>query len=130
MLTQGTHRFSDFWGCAPAVLQDEQLLRKTVAEAVQVAGATLCALYSIQFPPRPPELAGGVTVVAILAESHLTIHTYPEAGFAAVDLYTCGTRCLPQLGVEHLKEVLRPKRFVVREVARGVDPKPLSSEQL
>jgi len=124
MTSQGTHLFTDFWGCTPAVLQDEELLRRTVTHAVQLAGATLCALHSVPFPSRVPGENGGVTVVAILAESHLTIHTYPEAEFAAVDLYTCGPRGTPRRGLDYFKEVLRPSRYVVREVVRGVDPEP------
>ena len=127
MIPQGTHLFTDFWGCSPAVLQDEQLLRQAAVHAVRVAGAALYALHSIQFRSRPPGVTSGVTVVAILAESHLTIHTYPEAGFAAVDLYTCGSRSTPRRGLNYLKHVLSPSRYVVHEVTRGLDPTPLPS---
>ncbi|MGE4553346.1 MAG: adenosylmethionine decarboxylase [Desulfovibrionaceae bacterium] len=82
--TVGTHCILELVGCPVALLNDEAYVRRAAATAVHEAGCTLIGLQSHRFSPQ------GVTALALLAESHLSIHTWPEHGFAAVDMFTCG----------------------------------------
>lgn len=80
----GRHAIVDAWGAEPALLNDPERLEGTLIEAVKATGATVLRSGSVQFEPR------GVTVWVILAESHATLHTYPEHGRWMADVFTCG----------------------------------------
>lgn len=86
----GKHCILELYGCNPARLDDEAFLRSVISSAVQQAGATLLHMISHHFEPQ------GVTTLALLAESHLSIHTWPESGYAAVDVFTCGDHTMPE----------------------------------
>ncbi len=81
----GRHALAEFSGVEPALLDDEHRLRALLGDAVTAAGATVLDVMSHRFAPH------GVTVLALLAESHASIHTYPEHGRAFVDVFTCGS---------------------------------------
>ena len=99
-LPEGRHAVASLAGCPFEALNDEQALRTAVEEAVGMMGATLLQLASHHFDPQ------GVTAVALLAESHASIHTYPEEGVAHLDAFTCGA-CDPQVFVDHLAQACR-----------------------
>ena len=80
----GTHAVLDATGCDPALLDDPRAVEAAVAEAVAAASCRLLHLHVARFAPR------GLTAVAVLAESHLSVHTWPEHGRAALDAFTCG----------------------------------------
>ena len=71
-------------------------------------------MQSKQFEPQ------GATVLVMLSESHLSIHTYPERGFAAIDCYTCGETVDPQLAIDYLVSVLRPEKVFAKKLTRGI----------
>lgn len=103
----------EMWGCngninAPGVI------RKALEEAVRRANATLLDLRVHTFNPH------GVSGVAVIAESHISIHTWPEHGYAAVDIFTCGEKSRPEAALEVFREVLKPKRMEVIEIKRGM----------
>ena len=81
-------------------LDDEVFLRSAITQAAERAGATLLNLITHQFQPQ------GVTGLALLAESHISIHTWPEAGYAAVDVFTCGDHTMPEKACAVLSEEL------------------------
>lgn len=81
----GRHAIVDAWGAEPALLNDPRRLEETLVAAAEATGATVLTTGSHQFDPQ------GVTAWAILAESHATIHTYPEEGRWMADVFTCGT---------------------------------------
>ena len=81
-------------------LNDCQRIEKECVTACRFAGAKVLSVQSHQFEPQ------GVTVLVLLAESHMSIHTFPEEGRAAVDLFTCGTHTSPDMGFEYLCEAL------------------------
>jgi S-adenosylmethionine decarboxylase len=86
-------------------------------EAASTAvGATLLNIFLHEFPS-----SGGITGVALLAESHMSIHTWPEKGYAAVDIFMCG-RADPKLALKVLMLQLRPTHSSVKYLARGGDP--------
>ncbi len=108
----GTHFLVEYSGCRAAVLDDVDRVRTLLTSAAEAAGATPVTSAFHTFRPR------GVTGVVVLAESHISIHTWPESGYAAVDVYTCGA-CLPEEAHAYLLEHLGASSAQVLEVRRG-----------
>jgi len=88
--TVGKHCILELYACDSSRLDDEAFLRDTITTAAKQAGATLLNLITHRFEPQ------GVTGLALLAESHISIHTWPESGYAAVDVFTCGDHTMPE----------------------------------
>ncbi|MEW5742424.1 MAG: adenosylmethionine decarboxylase [Myxococcota bacterium] len=108
-----THVLVDCWGVEPALLDDPPRLEALLIHAARAARCEVLHAARHHFTPH------GVTVVLLLAESHLAIHTWPEHGFASVDLLTCG-KTLPQQGVAAVISGLNPRRSEVRSIDRGL----------
>ena len=102
----------DLWGARH--LDDADCIERAMRRAVEVAGATLLHIHLHRFGD-----GGGVTGVAVLAESHITVHTWPERGFAAFDVFMCGG-CRPDLAAEALRSALEPERSEMTVERRGV----------
>ena len=96
----GKHCILELYDCDSAKLNDEAFLREAITTAAQRAGATLLNLITHHFEPQ------GVTGLALLAESHISIHTWPESGYAAVDVFTCGDHTMPEKACQILWEQL------------------------
>lgn len=108
----GSHLIADFWGASH--LDDRDALETAMVEAVNAAGATLLHIHLHKFGD-----GGGVSGVAVLAESHISVHTWPERGFAAFDVFMCGD-AEPKKAVDALRAALTPERVVIGEHKRGV----------
>ena len=107
----GAHFIIDFWGAMH--LNDLALMERTLRECAEKSGATLLHIHLHHFEP-----AGGISGVAVLAESHISVHTWPEREFAAFDIFMCGdTR--PEEGLEVLKRVFVPRKMDIFEKRRG-----------
>jgi S-adenosylmethionine decarboxylase len=111
--TFGRHVAVDTWGVQFDLLNDAEFLKKEMIEAAEVSGATVLSVQSKQFSPQ------GATVLVLLSESHLSIHTYPERGFAALDCYTCGDHVDPQVAIDYLVSVLKPEKTYAKKLVRG-----------
>ena len=111
----GLHLLVDLWG-APR-LDDSAHLRQCLRDAAQAAGATLLHEHFHVFTPH-----GGVTGVLLLAESHISIHTWPEHGFAAVDVFMCGS-ARPERAVQVIEAGLCPASVSCRDMPRGQPPR-------
>lgn len=111
--TFGRHIAVDTWGVQFDLLNDAEFLKQQLVEAAEVCGATVLGVQAKQFSPQ------GATVLVLLSESHLSIHTYPERGFAALDCYTCGETVDPQIAIDYLLSVLKPKRVYAKKLIRG-----------
>ena len=107
----GAHLLIDLWGAQR--LDDIAFIRETFEAAIEAAGATLLHIHLHHFTPND-----GVSGVAVLAESHISIHTWPENGYAALDVFMCG-RADPRKAVPVLERAFRPDRTAVKEVLRG-----------
>jgi len=107
----GKHYIVDFWGTQ--FLQDIELMEKALKDAAHIADATLLHIHLHQFSNH-----GGITGVALLAESHISVHTWPERGYAAFDVFMCGN-AKPELAVDLLKQVFKPEKVDVNEILRG-----------
>jgi S-adenosylmethionine decarboxylase len=119
MRTRGIHLIADFWGCSKEDLENSLFLEKMIEEAAGRTGASVRKLDSCKFEPSDPPYSHGVTAYAILGESHIAIHTFPEECFASIDIYTCGDTCDPRRGYEYIKTQLRPTDLSYTELIRG-----------
>ena len=108
----GKHCILELYDCSRSKLNDEAFLRSTITAAVHRAGATLLQLITHHFEPQ------GVTGLALLAESHLSIHTWPESGYAAVDVFTCGDHTMPERACTALIDALEANRHSLRSFQR------------
>ena len=102
-------------GCSMVLLDDEQYIRDVIYHASVKCQSTLLALNSHKFDPQ------GVTCVAMLAESHISIHTWPELGMAVCDVFTCGDHTTPQKGVDYMKRVLYASDIICNEFVRPLE---------
>ncbi len=93
---RGIHTMLELYGCPATLLNDPRFIEKAIRDAADKAGCELIQLNHHHFQPH------GVTAVALLAESHMSIHTWPEHGYAAVDLFTCGESSDPQAACDLL----------------------------
>lgn len=112
--TFGRHVAVDTWGVDFNLLNNAEYLQAQMVEAAEACGATVMSVQSKQFDPQ------GATVLVLLSESHLSIHTYPERGFAAIDCYTCGDTVDPQLAIDYLVSVLKPEKTYAKKLVRGL----------
>ncbi len=107
----GTHLIVDLWGAER--LDDLDHVEQTLVDAVDAAGATLLHIHLHHFTPN-----GGISGVAVLAESHISIHSWPECGYAALDVFMCGD-AQPERAVDVLRTAFRPASVHVGEFLRG-----------
>lgn len=112
----GTHLIADFWGARH--LTDAATLEKVLCAAVAASKATLLHIHLHRFNE-----GDGVTGVALLAESHISMHTWPEHDYAAFDIFMCGD-CDPLAALQVLRQQLEPVYDEVHTIARGARPQP------
>ena len=109
----GYHFLLKLSECASELLNDEEALKALVQEAAQATGATILQIISRKFEPQ------GITVLAMLAESHASLHTYPESNVVFWDCFTCGKTCKPELSADILEKILKPgfvhKQLIARD---------------
>ncbi len=111
----GRHLMIELWDCNPSIDQSAAV-QNAICEGVRAIGATLLNVHVHAFSPQ------GVTGVATLAESHLALHSWPEHGYLAADVFTCGDHIHPDALVAVLKKWFEPKHVEVKEVKRGRHP--------
>lgn len=109
----GRHLIAEFYECDPRAIDDVEYVEEKMKNAALIAGATIVGSSFHRFLPY------GVSGVVVISESHLTIHTWPEYGYAAIDLFTCGDDTDPWKAFEYLKQVFKAKRTQVFEHRRG-----------
>jgi S-adenosylmethionine decarboxylase len=107
----GSHVILDLWGARE--LGNEVAIERALRDSAAAAGATLLHIHLHRFNTN-----GGVSGIATLAESHISIHTWPERGYAALDIFMCGD-CEPEKAVSVLRQVFSPKFIVANELLRG-----------
>lgn len=110
----GRQLMVEFYGCRKDILDDENQVMSAMIDAAIASGATIVDKVFHHFSPY------GVSGVVVIAESHLAIHTWPEYGYAAVDLFTCGTEVDPYKGFDLLKQVLESNNLSITEMKRGL----------
>ncbi len=109
---QGSLLVYDFWGCHYQLLNSPEFLLTHAIVAAKMAEMQVLANLIIPFNPQ------GLSIALILSESHLTIHTTPECGYAGIDIFTCG-KGNPEVACEYLIDILKPKHVISKRFARG-----------
>lgn len=107
----GTHLIVDVLNGSR--LDDIEHIEQTFRKCIEVSGATLLHIHMHHFTPN-----GGVSGVAVLSESHISIHSWPEYGYAALDIFMCGD-AKPHKAIDVLREAFQPDEIVVKELLRG-----------
>jgi len=111
---RGTHIICELSGCSPEKLTDVEGVQATMIAAAREANAEILKVAFHRFQPQ------GVSGVVVIAESHLSIHTWPETGYAAVDFYTCGDHTDPWRACEYAAQRLGATSMLTTEVKRGI----------
>ncbi len=114
LFTLGRHLLAEFYDCEPNILNNVSLIEEVMCAAARVAGATIVQQNFHHFSPY------GVSGVVVIAESHLAIHTWPEYGYAAIDLFTCGESVDPTVAYDYLRKHLHAKTAFYSELKRGL----------
>jgi len=109
----GNHLLVELYNCDSDKLNDLKRVEWVLGEAVRISGATALKASFHQFEPQ------GVSGVIIIAESHFTIHTWPEYGYAALDIFTCGESIDSQKALDYIEKELAVKTLSVTEIKRG-----------
>ncbi len=117
----GTHLLLEMNECDPVLLDNLTLVKQTMLTAAEEAGATVVGEVFHKFSPV------GVTGIVCIAESHISIHTWPEHAYAAVDIFTCGEDFKPMEAAHFIAESLQAQHCNVMEVKRGVVNTPISA---
>ena len=113
LIHQSKHLLLELYRCESEKLNDESFLRCTLNRAAKLAKATVLNLISNKFDPQ------GVTAIALLAESHISIHTWPESSYSAVDIFTCGQNMMPEVASQYLIEALKAEEHFLRVIERN-----------
>ena len=117
----GKHCILELYECDRLKLNDESFVRTTITTAAKLAGAHLLNLITHKFDPQ------GVTGLALLAESHISVHTWPENGYAAIDVFTCGDQTVPDRACEIFRQEFHAQRFSLKSFQRET-PDDLSTQ--
>jgi S-adenosylmethionine decarboxylase len=107
----GKHYLLNLYGCSSVLLNDEHFLMDLLENAAIASGATVCQTIHKKFDPQ------GVTVLCLLSESHISIHTYPELGNCYVDIFTCGN-CNPKIGCDIVIHQLKAENHSLSYIER------------
>lgn len=110
----GRHILAEFTDCNREILNNYSAMEEALTEAARQSGATIVQTVFHQYNPH------GVSGVIVIAESHISIHTWPEYGYAAVDFFTCGDRVNPWKGCRYLEEKLGSQSVYTQEMNRGI----------
>ena len=113
LVYKSKHFLLELYRCDYEKLNDESFLRCTLNNAAKLANATVLNLISNKFEPQ------GVTAIALLAESHLSIHTWPEVNYSAVDIFTCGQNMNPDISCKYLIQALMAEEYLLRIINRN-----------
>ena len=112
----GIHLLLELQECDPRLLDDLHHVEQAITGAAEKAGVTIVVKSFHKFSPQ------GVTGIVAIAESHISIHTWPEYRYAAADIFTCGVALDPRSAAHHIIEQLRCKHPKLTEIKRGVIP--------
>ncbi|AWR97593.1 adenosylmethionine decarboxylase [Acidianus sulfidivorans JP7] len=110
----GKQVYGNLYDCDNEKLKDVEALKKIVADAANIGNMTVLDI-------KAWKIGEGASVVAIILESHITIHTWPEYNFATVDVYSCGAHSNPKNAFMHIVEELKAKRYIMNEADRSSD---------
>jgi len=111
----GHHYIVEASGCDARVIGSVEKVQQILVKAAEIAGAHVWAISFSKFPPH------GVSGVVVISESHISTHTWPEMGYAALDIYTCGANVKPDKAVVYAVEAFKAETSHITEITRGID---------
>lgn len=114
MKSLGKHLIVELYGCSSELLNNLVQVEKILIEAVELSKATIVQPVFHHFSPH------GVSGVVVIAESHFTIHTWPEYGYCALDIFTCGEQIDPDESLQFMRERFQAQNMSVMEIKRGI----------
>jgi S-adenosylmethionine decarboxylase len=113
--TVGHHYIVEGSGCNPDVISRVEQVEQALVRAAEVADVQIWAISFHRFRPM------GVSGVVVISESHLSVHTWPEVGYVALDIFTCGDRAKPEAAVQHALKAFGATNMHITEVTRGLE---------
>jgi S-adenosylmethionine decarboxylase len=113
-MSNGRHMILDLYDCDAEILDNYDLLSEYLETALRMSNATILRIFGEKFQPQ------GVTLLALLAESHASIHAWPELGYCAIDLYTCGDTTKTHKAAEFLTKKLKAGTVEQKEIQRKI----------
>ena len=113
--TEGEHYIVEASGCDPEIIGSVARVQDILVQAAEEANAQVWAVSFHRFPPN------GVSGVVVISESHLSVHTWPEVGYAALDIYTCGEHTEPEKAVMYALRAFKATSAHITELTRGLD---------
>ncbi|MFO7173949.1 MAG: adenosylmethionine decarboxylase [Bacillota bacterium] len=116
MKALGRHILAEVYGCDPTVINDVEKVERILVDAALKAGAEIREVAFHKFSPQ------GVSGMVIISESHLAVHTWPELGYAAVDVFTCGEHVDPWVSMRYICEAFGAQNVTATETLRGIMP--------
>jgi len=103
---------ADFW--SGRIIENPKEIKKILIKAAKEAKNIPLEITIHKFQPQ------GITGVVLLAESHIFISTWPEINYVAIDIFSCGEKAMPEKALQYLKKEFKPKKFVIKEIKRGL----------
>lgn len=107
----GTHLIVEFWH--GKIIEDSKKVEEILIQAVKEAKSTPLETVFHKFSPQ------GLTGVILLAESHIAYHSWPEANYLAIDIFTCGDKAMPFKALDYLKKTFEPEKVEIKTIKRG-----------
>ena len=114
MKSLGKHLIIELHDCDPDILNQTEVCESHLLEAVRLSGATVIQPFFHEFSPH------GVSGIVVIAESHFSVHTWPEYGYCAVDIFTCGEDIKTDAPLDYLRRNLKADHYSVMEIKRGL----------
>ena len=115
----GKHVFGNLYDIDEKYLKDLQFMKTTMIEAAKIGNLHIIELMEKQFTAMNSPDIGGVSLIALIEESHISLHTWPESKYATLDIYSCGEQSDPTLAFEYIVSVLKPKVYNVYNIDRS-----------
>jgi S-adenosylmethionine decarboxylase len=114
MDTRGLHYIVEASGCDPQILEDVNKLKEILINAAKVGKMDIRSVHLYKFSPR------GISGLVIVSSSHISIHTWPEHGYAAIDVYICGQGSNPEEAIQYILQSIKAKHAHITEIERGI----------
>ncbi len=111
----GEHYIVEASGCAPEIIGNVEKMQEILVKAAQKANVKIWAVSFHRFPPQ------GVSGVIVISESHISVHTWPEYGYVALDIYTCGEYSNPEAAVNFALQEFKAENVHISEITRGIE---------
>ncbi len=115
----GKHVFGNLYDIEDSILKDLDFLKRLVIEAAGAGNLHIIDIMERQFNQRDSPDLGGVSIIALITESHISLHTWPESRYATLDIYSCGEESNPTIAFDYIVSMLKPVSYKIFNVDRS-----------